>query len=242
MKTIFGALLACSLAASAHAQQVDPHAAELYEEGARAYREGRFDESAILIRRAYEIEPHPILLYNIARALESAGDLQGALEAYQQFLVDAPADAEQRPRVARRVEVLRIELDRSGTTSEPATEPIESDPPPAPAVDREGPAAWPWIIAGVGVVTAAVGIVTGVIAVDRESAVEEAPDHRTAVPIAAEAEDYALATNVLFIAGGVIGLAGVVLGLVDIATLGESEDRARLTIGPGSLAFSTRFE
>jgi tetratricopeptide (TPR) repeat protein len=231
------------LASAASAQQVDPRAAELYEEGARAYREGRFDESAILIRRAYEIEPHPILLYNIARALESAGDLHGALEAYEQFLRDAPSDAEQRPRVTRRVEVLRVELAPDERPREPPADPPVGPVDPGPIAqpgETEAPAAWPWVIAGVGVAATGAGIATGLVARDRESEADAAPDHETAFPLGREAEDFALVTNVLFIAGGAVALTGVILGLVDLATLERSD--VAVSIGPASVALVAALE
>ena len=59
----------------------EPEAAELFRESAEAYRAGEFARAVELLEQAYAIEPAPVLQYNLARALEGMGDLDGAIRA-----------------------------------------------------------------------------------------------------------------------------------------------------------------
>ncbi|MGF1464513.1 MAG: tetratricopeptide repeat protein [Sandaracinaceae bacterium] len=62
----------------------------LFEESEELYRERRFAEAAVLLRQAYALSEEPVLLYNLARALDRAGDRAEALAAYERYLADAP--------------------------------------------------------------------------------------------------------------------------------------------------------
>ncbi len=58
-----------------------------YAVGVTLYREGKFTEAAREFRLALEIVPdNHRLAYNLARSLERAGELAGALEAYRRYL------------------------------------------------------------------------------------------------------------------------------------------------------------
>src|SRR5437879_9782490 len=61
---------------------------DLFKESEASYRAGRLDEAAEKLRQAYVIHPTPILLYNLARALEGLGDKPGAIQSYRQYLRD----------------------------------------------------------------------------------------------------------------------------------------------------------
>jgi tetratricopeptide (TPR) repeat protein len=58
----------------------------LAKQAERLYQNGKYRESAALLEQAYEIEPNPRLLYNIARARDQAGDLHEALDYYQRYV------------------------------------------------------------------------------------------------------------------------------------------------------------
>src|SRR5688500_3941422 len=75
------------VSAQARGSDLD-RAVVLFEESERAYNAGEFAEAATLLRRAYELHPDPTLLFNLARALEGMGDLDGAIETYERYLAE----------------------------------------------------------------------------------------------------------------------------------------------------------
>src|SRR5262245_65949903 len=56
-------------------------ALELFNQSADLYRQGKFDEAARLLERAYEMHPEPVLLYNLGRAYEGLGENEKAIDA-----------------------------------------------------------------------------------------------------------------------------------------------------------------
>src|SRR5512135_1995436 len=80
-------------------------ALQLAADSERAYKDGKFEKAAELLRKAHGIYAEPILLYNLGRALEGMGDQKGAVEAYEQYLHDAK-QIDDRPAIERRVATL----------------------------------------------------------------------------------------------------------------------------------------
>jgi tetratricopeptide (TPR) repeat protein len=79
--------LAAALPASSQAaDRSSKKAADLVKDAGRLYEKGKYREAAELLKKAQEIEPHPRIVYNIARALDQAGDLAGALDYYRQYV------------------------------------------------------------------------------------------------------------------------------------------------------------
>lgn len=72
--------------AGAPALAANPRAQALIKEGDRLYKENKYLEAAAALKDAYALEPNPTLLYNIARALDQAGELQQALDQYRTFV------------------------------------------------------------------------------------------------------------------------------------------------------------
>lgn len=269
--------LTCAVATSAaflvfvssptFAQRLDREAAELYRRSNEAYQQGHFVESAELLEQAYERQPDPVLLFNIARARESAGDVVRAYQAYQRFLRDAAPDAPERPRAEGRVAVLRSQVEEpsppstepaveAATTTDPvepvesvesveSTEPAEPTEAPedahAPATVRRKASAAPWVIAGTGVATLIAGVIVGVLAWDRAGAAENAVSHARAIELEEQSEDLALASNVLFVPGGVLALIGGIWGVIDVVGASESGARVSVGIGPARLELRGAF-
>lgn len=69
-----------------------PKATALVKEGERLYKENKYRESAESLKKAYDLEPQGVLLYNIARAYDQAGELKIALDYYRQFVGQDGAD------------------------------------------------------------------------------------------------------------------------------------------------------
>ncbi|MCP3139052.1 tetratricopeptide repeat protein [Pyxidicoccus xibeiensis] len=62
------------------------NAPALIKEGERLYQAGKYKEAAEALKKAHELAPNPKLIYNIAFALENAGELRDALSWYQQYV------------------------------------------------------------------------------------------------------------------------------------------------------------
>lgn len=58
----------------------------LIREGEKLYQAGKYREAAEALKKAHELSPNPKLIYNIAVALENAGELREALSWYQQYV------------------------------------------------------------------------------------------------------------------------------------------------------------
>src|SRR5262245_55119117 len=58
-------------------------ARELFKKSEESYRAGRFQEAVDLLTEAYQLDPNPVLLYNLARAYEGLGDTPKAIESYR---------------------------------------------------------------------------------------------------------------------------------------------------------------
>ena len=91
------AALALALAAPAAAQD---DARQLFTQGQAAYETGDYDTAVRLWLRAYELDPRPLLQYNLAQAYERLGQLDAAVRAYPGY-ADAPPGDDQRPKNAR---------------------------------------------------------------------------------------------------------------------------------------------
>lgn len=61
-------------------------AANLVKKAGRLYEGGKYLEAAAALEKAQSLDPHPRILYNIARAYDQAGELQKALDNYQRYI------------------------------------------------------------------------------------------------------------------------------------------------------------
>lgn len=67
-------------------------AARFFRAGRDAYHQAHYAKAADAFRRAYEIEPRPFLLFNIALCHEKMGDFQTALQYYERYLRAVPGE------------------------------------------------------------------------------------------------------------------------------------------------------
>lgn len=249
----------CAMTSPALAQEGDAQAREraleLFRESAELYRAGRFDDAAARLRAARELHDEPLLSYNLARALEGAGDLEGAVDAYSDYLDEAP-DAEDAPAVRARLETLerhlaevraleadRERLRRSRADAERASSGGSAATTPTPPPSR-GPDALPWALVGGGAAVLVVGGVLGGIAVARNQDAMSALDHAAAVAASDEAHGFATAANVFLITGGLVTLGSAIWGTIDlVSTSGGEGERAsvELDVGPTGVAIRGAF-
>lgn len=94
------------LSSAAHAQD----AGDLVERATQAFSEGEFEDAAALFAEAFELDPHPVIMFNLARAHQELGDLPGAVNFLKIIrTMDAPAHvAEAAEEKIQEVEALLI--------------------------------------------------------------------------------------------------------------------------------------
>ncbi len=108
-----GALLAAMLVAAPSAiaaPAASPTQAQaLYGEGVELFKSGKFAEAAKKFQQAYNIDPSPILLYNLARTAEEMGQAKAAVGHYKAYIARFP-QAEDKDEVERRIRTLEAVL------------------------------------------------------------------------------------------------------------------------------------
>jgi tetratricopeptide (TPR) repeat protein len=212
-------------------------ALDLTDLGEKAYREGRFAEAADLLQRAYELYPSAVLLYNLARVQESAGNDRQAADLYQRYLEADPAAGARRT-IEKRVATLRArERERQEAKRErdlALGRAARAEQARLDSSSVEPLAALPWIVSGVGVAGVAAGVVFGVIARNEESKADEEVTHAGAIDRFDRAETFATAANVALVAGSVVTAGGIVWLVVQSATSRKtSRPRAEVRLGAG---------
>lgn len=83
------ALAVCLFAGLAFA--APSKASELAKEADKLYKDNQYAQAAEKLQQAYEVDPNPLYLYNIARAWDQAGELKKSLDAYRDY-TGLPAD------------------------------------------------------------------------------------------------------------------------------------------------------
>ena len=120
----------------AWAQDAAAEAAQHYEKGMSHYNLGRFDDAVKEFSAAFELQPEPILLYNIAQAYRSKGTAEQAIFFYRRYLALEPraknrADIEKRIKeledIARRQAAVK---DKPPTEIQPTGKPTGTTPTP----------------------------------------------------------------------------------------------------------------
>ena len=234
------------------------YALELFEQSKTLYDRGEFREAAALLERAHAAYQEPVLLYNLARAYQEAGELEKALDAYERYLAADP-EVKDRAGIEQRIARLREELhsveNRDQVVPTPAalgatashTTPSSSvpvDTRDAHDPNRPSKSILPWVVAGTGVVVLGSGAVLGVISNGHHTNAEEEANSARALAEQGKAEDFALAANIAFGVGGILLAVGTAWGIVVLASDPKpqpTKTRTSLTIGPASARFVMDF-
>ena len=66
-----------------------------FKKGMSEIADGRYDTGIEELKKAYDILPHPNVLYNIARAYVDEGDLENAVAYYKKYLEGNPKDRDE---------------------------------------------------------------------------------------------------------------------------------------------------
>lgn len=90
----------------AKAPSAQEQAAANFKAGRALFKKGKYREAADRFQAAYNLDPAPILLYNLARAYEEVPDPERAISFYESYLQRVP-DAEDRKDVEYRIGLMR---------------------------------------------------------------------------------------------------------------------------------------
>ncbi len=108
-------------------------ALEFFDRGTTAYNLGRFEEAIRWYEKAYEEEPQPAFLFNLAQSHRQLGRCERAAFFYRRFLSEDPATP-----AREEVEARIAEQDRR-CAEKPAPPPPSPPPPPPPIVKHPPP-------------------------------------------------------------------------------------------------------
>ena len=91
---VAGVLASLFAAGTVYAQAARKEAMSLAQVAGEAAKAGRFDEALAFLEQAYQRDPAPVLLYNMARVYEKKGEKDKAKAYYERYLVEEKVDQE----------------------------------------------------------------------------------------------------------------------------------------------------
>lgn len=207
----------------------------LLDDALEHYEKGRYAEAIRSFKAAYDIDPKPNLLYNIARSHEKALEREAAIVAYRRFIDLPGTTAELRAKALDAIEALEREREarsRAALSRAPAPQPAAENVSVARPPEPRSRAA-EWTLIGGGAVVAAVGGVFGILALEDERALEQARNDRSPLVererLSSSTRDKALAADVLI----GVGAASAVIGALLFAFTGHEESIAVSPTAPG---------
>ena len=99
-----------------------------FKKGMAEIADGKYDVGIEELKKAYDILPHPNVLYNIARAYVDQGDLENAVSYYKKYLEGNPKDRDEVAQIVasleartRKQQAELLEAQQSATTGGPGT-------------------------------------------------------------------------------------------------------------------------
>jgi hypothetical protein len=108
-------MLACTaVSAAAHADSPSPavEASRRFKSGVAFYKERNFAAALVEFKRAHELVPNYVVLYNIGQSARELKDYAGALDAFEKYLAEGGAKAAHFKDVTTAVEDLRKKVGR----------------------------------------------------------------------------------------------------------------------------------
>jgi hypothetical protein len=109
--TAYAAPPSPEVATSPAAEAVAKEARAAFLAGQKAYKLGRFSEAIERFQQAYQLKPHPIIRFNLAKCFEQLDAIPQALQSYRTYLFEVP-DTVDREAVTRSITALERKLAR----------------------------------------------------------------------------------------------------------------------------------
>lgn len=110
-----------------------------FKKGMEAIAQGRYEVGIAELQLAYEISPHPNVLYNIARAYAEAGDLDNAIDTFRRYLESNPPDKEEISAVLKTLEARRERQREAARQATQAPTPVTPEVPLKPETPTPAP-------------------------------------------------------------------------------------------------------
>jgi tetratricopeptide (TPR) repeat protein len=163
----------------------------LFEQGRRAFEEGRFTQALEDFEGAYSLSGRPELLYDVGLAADRLREDARALEAFEGYLAATEASAEvagQRAQVESRVAALKVARERRREEAKrAASQPLSASMAAGSNAPRESRADsggvhtrwWFWT----GIVLVVAGGVTAAVLLTRSDDDDDLPDPNTGVVV-----------------------------------------------------------
>ncbi len=146
--SIVAGLVAASLCAFSPAALADERteARTHFKKGMEAIGNGKYDEGIEELKRAYDILPHPNVLFNIARAYVDEGDLEDAVAYYKKYLEGSPKDKDEVQKIVDSLEA-RIRRQQARVLE---SQQQQQPTPGGPGTPGTGPTTGPGVGPGAG--------------------------------------------------------------------------------------------
>jgi len=229
-----------------------------YETGSQYYDTADFEAALAEFQKAHKLFPAPSMLFNIGRCYEALGQLQQAIERYEEYLKKTP-DAKGRATLEERIQNLRrrVKARQPGpvpTPAAPTPPPAKTPAPPpeetvapdgieaAPVVVKSSSGSSPWRIAGwtavgVGAASLVTAGILGALALSKTGEYEEAYEQHKPYSDARQTLDSAESLERgSFIALGV-GLAAAAAGTLILLL---KRDRPEQAVSAGTESMQNR--
>ena len=101
--------------------ETEERARALFVEGTRLYESGRYEEAVEAFRIAHTLSGRPLLLFNMASALERVGRWDEALEALETYMKTAPLD--ELESLDSRIQQIRVRIEERDAELAESVEP-----------------------------------------------------------------------------------------------------------------------
>jgi tetratricopeptide (TPR) repeat protein len=232
------------LASSAFAQPKKLEAESAYKRGQALYMKDDYEGAAKQFKAAYDLDPDPVYLFNIAQAMRLANKCADASAYYKRFLVEA--------KKAPNEEVVKqyiVEVDECAKQQEPPKvepPPVEQTPEPIvqpPAEEQRSGGTKRLIgygVTGFGAVSLGLGFYFMTRVSHWETVANDACPggscewNQTAIDDRTDADKHGKRAEKLMVGGWIVGAAAVGAGVYLILTGGPRAESSSIAITPTS--------